>query len=456
MDNGLQNSVARVLGDANPDLPAGTAFLFATSNGEQLWMTCHHVVRVLASLKLAVFANGTLTELACDYCPELSSPSADIAVLKTTLEHNAVSSLGLHKLPFGDLSSFQPEDFGRWSLLGCGMQEEVKEYRRGVPFDGTFSVYQSEVTDEPDDAALSKKILALGNSWNQPLTMRAMKLYEFLNESKRIEHCFSGSPICVKPRSVHEMPMCVGMLTAMRTKSGVVSGFAIPFEVIHSSCPRNLPFNKFASCVVVVLAAKREEFETVRSELSEEVLNRLHNYHSVSRDEWHPFKPTDSAIRGLFHQLSRELPDLPSWQLASDYIDSGDETFRQYLKERHLGPLLYVVDPCSTDIAAIRAIAEHVSNAGRDAHYIYALCSTIGRDVREELKNTALRDYLGGQFWQHPHSQRLEPAEDPYAFANRVREAMRKTCEQFLRQNPTAGKNFESRGHFFDWSGGNK
>lgn len=447
MDNGLQNSVARVLGGADPDAPAGTAFLFATSNGEQLWMTCHHVIRVLPSLKLAVYANKTLTEIDCDYCTELASPEADIAVLKTRIKLDDMSSLGLNELPFGDLSCF--EDYGEWSLLGCGMQDKVDEYRRGVPFDGTFSVYQGEVSAEPDKGALKEKILKLRNPWNVPLAERAMKLYEFLNETKRIEHGFSGSPICVKPRSAHEIPMCVGMLMARRNKNGVVSGFAIPFEVINASCPSILPFNKFASCVVVVLAAKRGELEAVRSKLSEEVLNRLPNYDSVSRDEWRPFRSTDAAIRGLLRHLSSELPP---WQLASGYLDSGDEAFRRYLNERHLGPLLYVVDPCSTDVAAIQAVAEHASKTDRNAHYIYALCGTIGAPTREQLKDT-LRKYLGGQFWQHPHSQRVEPAEDPHAFGNRIREAMSNACGQFLRENPIVGRKSDSSRAFFDWSG---
>jgi hypothetical protein len=149
MDNGLQNSIARVLGGTDPNAPAGTAFLFAKSGDQQLWMTCHHVVRELSSLELAIYTdhNHTLTRVSCDYCGELSSVPTDVAVLRTKLEPREVSFLGLLTLPFGDPSI--SEDHQHWTLLGCGMQGKVERYPRGVPFLGGLSIFHDDVFAPP-------------------------------------------------------------------------------------------------------------------------------------------------------------------------------------------------------------------------------------------------------------------------------------------------------------------
>ncbi len=449
MENNLQNSVARVLGSKDTEAPAGTAFLFATADEQQYWMTCHHVVRTLPSVKLAVYANDMLTPIDCDYCPELSSPGADVAVLKTKLDSDASSSLGLLVLPFGDPSG--SNDYNQWSLIGCGMQMKIGHFLRGAPFRGTFSAQYDGFHVQADDDKMTREIKALGNPWNIPFAARTTKVYEFFDETCRLEPGFSGSPVCIAPKSAYKVPMCVGMLNARRVEGGSKHGYVIPFDVIDAACPRMLPFHRFASCVVVVLAAKRDELEMLCSELNEEVLNRLPHYHNSSRDEWQPFRGTDPTVRRLLDGVARELPPL-QLQLASDFLDRGDESFLQYLGGRHLGPLVYVVDPCSTNVEAIREVAGHASDHSRGAHYIYALCGTIGASTRDRLKSK-LKQYLGGQFWEYPHSKRLEPAEDIYAFRNRVRESVRQACAQFLSENPEEGQRGGTPYPYAPWSG---
>lgn len=445
MENKLQNTVARVLGSVDTDTLAGTAFLFADSDEQQLWMTCHHVIRELPSLKLAVSTNETLTLLDCEYCLELSSPTADVAVLKTRLDRDASSLLGLVVLPFGDPSA--SDDYFQWNLSGCGMQRKVGQHTRGVPFKGKFSAPHDGIHQPADDDTMVRKIQTLRNPWNIPFTARMTKLYEFCDESSRIEPGFSGSPICLAPRSDHEVPMCVGMLNARRVEDGSRYGFVIPYDVINAACPSTLPFHSFASCVVVVLAAKRDELETQYSDLSQEVMDRLSNYHPTSRDEWQPFRPSDPSIRILLEGLAGEVASL---QLASNFLDLGDSAFRHYLGERHLGPLVYVIDPSSTNVDAIREVAMHASDHNRGAHYIYALCGTIGTPTRELLKDN-VKEYLGGKFWEWPHSRRLEPAEDRYAFGNRVREGVSKAIEEFIREHPESVKRNNSPRPYPGW-----
>jgi hypothetical protein len=257
-----------------------------------------------------------------------------------------------------------------------------------------------------------------------------MRLYEFRDQNDRIEPGFSGSPICIEPRSRSDTPMCIGMLNARRIENVSRHGFVIPFDVIDSACRHLLPFHRYASCVIVVLAANRDELEALRSLLSQDVLNRLPNYHKTSRDEWRPFRLEDPTIKKSLDELSSQLP---SWQLASDYLDQDDGSFREYLAERHLGPLVYLIDPCSMNVEAIRAVVQHASNTNRGARYICALCATIDTSTRGGLK-IELQSYLGRQFWEDPHSNRLDLAEDPHSFRNRVREGVRNACEQFMRE----------------------
>ena len=453
MENILQNSVARVLGSDGNNSPFGTAFLFAEADEEQLWMTCHHVIRRLPVVKLAVATNDALTEIDCHYCPELSSPMKDVAVLKTNLSRGTRSSLDLVALPFGDLSA--SDGYSQWELKGCGMQMNMGQFQRGMPFSGKFSDLQDGIYEAGDDEPTTRYIEGLKNPWNVPFTARTTRLYEFCDETSRIEPGFSGSPVCLKPRSPHDIPMCVGMLTSRRLEGGILVdgrvqggdkiGYVIPFDVIDTACPNTLPFYKFASCVVVILAAKRSELESVNSELDTEFRNRLPNYHNTSRDEWHPFKLTEPAIKKLLGNLAREVPPL---QLASSFLDGSDGAFQQYLSDRLMGPLVYVIDPYSTNVDAIREIKNYVSDRNRGAHYIYALCDTIDTQTRQQLKDK-LKDFLGGQFWKYPHDRRLEPAEDLYAFRNRLREVVRKACGQFIYESGV-----EDRGSapYFDWS----
>lgn len=454
MENILQKSVARVLGSEGSSSPFGTAFLFAKADEEQFWMTCHHVIRTLPAVKLAVYANNALTEIDCQYCPELSSPMTDVAVFKTNLSRNTCSSLDLVVLPFGDLST--SDGYPQWELIGCGMQMSMGQFQGGLPFSGKFSNPQDGIYEAADDDTTTCHIQNLKNPWNIPFVARSARLYEFCDETSRLEPGFSGSPICIRPRSIHDIPMCVGMLRSRRVEGGTLVdgrvqggdkfGYVIPFDEINKACPNTLPFYRFASCVVVILAAKRGELESVNPELGAEFLNRLPNYHNTSRDEWHPFKITEPPIKDLLRDLPRGVPSL---QLASSFLDDCDGAFLEYLKEPHMGPLVYVIDPCSMNVDAIQEVAKHVSNHYRGAHYIYALCDTIGAETRQQLKDK-VKQYLGGQFWEYPHRSRLEPAEDLYAFGNRVREGVRKACEQFIRQfHLEVGS--EPSPHF-DWS----
>lgn len=457
MENILQKSVARVLGSDGSSSTFGTAFLFAEADEEQFWMTCHHVIRTLPAVKLAVYANDALTEIDCQYCLELSAPMKDVAVLKTHLSRDTSSSLGLIALPFGDLSA--SDSYPQLDLVGCGMQKSVGQFQRGIPFSGKFSDPQDGIYEPADTDDTTTYIQSLKNPWNIPFDARTTRLYEFCDETCRIEPGFSGSPICIRPRSLHDIPLCVGMLTSRRVEGGTVVdgrvqggdkfGYVIPFDVIDTACPNTLPFYRFASCVVVILAAKRGELESVNSELDAEIQNRLSNYHNTSRDEWHPFRLTEPAIKKLLGELAQEVPPL---QLASSFLDGSDGTFLRYLSERHMGPLVYVIDPCSTNVDAIREVAKHVSNHNRGAHYIYALCDTIGTQARQQLKDK-VKQYLGGQFWTYPHNSRLEPAEDLHAFGNRVREGVRKACEQFLREFPNEIRRKAPSYGYFNWSG---
>lgn len=427
---GLENSIARVLGTADSNMSAGTAFLFAASPGRQLWMSCHHVIRKLPGIHLAVRGSTTQERVPCDYRHDLSSPAADIAVLETAFPDAIVQSLRLRVLPLGSPFSRAPS---KSDLVGCGFaKHDAERYPRGFNFHGRFTNPQCLHTS-PDTEDESRGIIELGQPWNIPFRDGLdLDLYEFLDEGKGLDRGLSGSPICIEieERGAAATFMCVGMLHARRLLNGTSThGLVIPCDTIRASCSEAMPFYNYSDLVIVVLAAKTDEYEALRAMTAmEDLPDRLDHYHPHSRDGWKPFTQSDPAVRDMLASIPLER----TWQLSSDYIGRDDQTFMDYLADRVYGPLLYVVDPCSVRADTLSDIVKLASDHNRGAAYVFPLCDTLGT-ARSNLKET-LRQTLGDRLWSAPHSGRRRTSTDPHEFADSIRELADQAWERFTRE----------------------
>ncbi len=361
----------------------------------------------------------------------------DIAVLESRLSDEEMRSLGLVPLPIGSAGSRSPLKGALF--VGCGFSKDAETYPRGINFEGYFTEFQclQNKADTPDDC---KSIAAMGKPWNIPFEgQQQVDLYEFRDDGSRLERGFSGSPICVEIDPTSGSKMCVGMLSTRRLAANVSSthGFVIPYEQIKVACVRALPFHPYADCIIVVLAAKKAEFDELCSRLELDGLRqRSPHYHPDARDGWRPFTLEDPTVETM---ISGAPADSPSWQLSSEYIDRSDPTFVDYLAERDEGALVYVIDPSSLDLdaPALREFIRLATDYNRGACYVFPLCGAMNDLSRSAIEHK-LKERLGFRLWNRHNGERIKLTRDCTDFSDRLHSLANQAYERFVR---------ETRGH---------
>lgn len=384
----LEKSVAPIVsGDGSIK---GSAFLFRKEKGTCFWFTCHHVIAPLEALQIGERHEGSngLKAVKVEYIEEESNPEKDIAVLRS----DEGSFRSFLPLPMGDVGPHLKNS--PFEVTGIAFSPgQMQNFVSGRIFHATLTQGQEIEFRGINRDDEFKGIDVPINPWNVFIDKFKVRCFNFVSSNVDIQGGYSGSPLCVYGKD--QKFICVGMVN-QRSLQNNTRGTAIAFEELFSTANALIPFYDYSGCVVIVVAATRDEMlQHEKTTRISKILNGssvYENYGKLDRNEWIAFDTRRSV-----HEVLREIETQSErkWQIATAYLDDYEgRELEEYLINPK-GALLFIVDSLSIDIQSLSSIVAEADRQYHRATYLFPICEKrfFNPDSRENIRDH-IKPYL--------------------------------------------------------------
>jgi hypothetical protein len=431
----LRSSVGCVLSSNDPAIFSGNAFLFRNDGACQYWFTCHHVIMSLPELFIRIERHGEPAISSASYVRERSWPERDIAVLKTS----EINWKDLRALNMGDpFSAKQTISLDSQILLfGYIMNKEAKRIE-------PRSITSSFSRHDHDSYYLSKVQHDVGSLKQNDKEARVREwhilieepvdiaMYE-LHSGHHLSSGLSGSPACYF--TLDGDIVCLGMLSQIwrGPLRDPQKGVTIKFVDLLEAAGALIPLYPYADCLVVTVAATRDEIAHARQsyKMSEEEekwwpFMAQEHFYGNHRDYWRPFgagEDTDPRVVDLIYRS--QIPD--ACQLISDYLAEADEILRAVT---NFSGVLFILDPCSTNIESMKKIIDIANKMNWKAAYLTLCCEQrlAHRWLPTKIAST-VKDKLREATYFPKCEERMESAWAVEDFERHVRRLVKVTVD---------------------------
>ncbi len=377
LEEQIRPSVACVLSPGESETFSGNAFLFRNDGRDQYWFTCHHVIMGLPDLVMRIERHGKTSISSASYIKEKSCPWRDIAVLKTSETNWA----DLRALNMGDPFSAKLSSDSKIILFGYIRDEKTGRIEpRLIPSDFSrhdhdayyLNTTQCETVarDENDDEVVTQE-------WHvkveEPVDIAT---YELHNGNHFLPG-LSGAPVCYITPDLDVA--CLGMFSQIwyGPLRDAQKGVAIKFADLLEAAGSLIPLYPYADCLVVTVAATRDEIAYARRNYRAtegEPEWWLHmaqeNFYDSHRDYWRPFGVGEDAEMRVVDLIDMsQTPEV--CQLISDYLAEEDEIARIMT---NFPGVIFILDPCSTNIESLSKVMDIANRAHWKASYLTICC----------------------------------------------------------------------------------